>query len=74
MDAILAIPAGAPGQGDGLGPVLLAIAARREVGVDSVEVAHCGMLQVDPHQSSLDHVVDVLDEDRVEVLQEVLPN
>ena len=32
--------------GDGLSSVLLAIAARLEVGVDHVEVAHGGMLRV----------------------------
>ncbi len=58
--------------GDGLSSVLLAIAARLEIGVDHVEVAHGGMLKVDPHQSSLDYVVDVLNENRVEGLQEVV--
>ena len=60
--------------GNGLGPVLLAIAARLEVGVDHVEVAHGGMPEVDPHQSSLNYVVNVFDENRVEVFQELVAN
>ncbi len=61
-----------PEFGDGLGSILLPVAARLEVGIDHIEVAHGGVLKVDPHKSSLHYMVDVPHEDWVEGIQEVV--